>query len=86
MLNGASGPTTPEQTPPAQLDWKIVAQTAMQQRDRANQLAYNLEIDLIMAQAKIAALEKVSGITAAAALAQQEEEATRQNATPTPAP
>lgn len=64
--NGVLPPAVPT---PQEPDWKLVAQTAMQQRDRASQMANNLEIDLIMARAQVEALERVSGITAAAALA-----------------
>ena len=45
----------PEDTA-AELDWKAVAQIAMQQRDRAEQKANNLEIDLAIAQQRAAAL------------------------------
>lgn len=48
------------------VDWNLVAQTAIQQRDRANQIAANLEIDLILARAKIEALETAAEPPAAA--------------------
>lgn len=74
--NGELQPTAPT---PQEPDWKLVAQTAMQQRDRASQMANNLEIDLIMARAQVEALERVSGITAADALANPKATAPRRD-------
>jgi hypothetical protein len=48
MFDGADKPTEP--------DWKAIAQLVMQQRDRAEAKANNLEIDLALAQQREAAL------------------------------
>jgi hypothetical protein len=69
MKNQANGRAQTQVLPPPVLpagvmsaattepDWRTVAQMAMQQRDRMAQHANNLELDLALANAKIAKLE-----------------------------
>lgn len=48
----------PSAEPSTGIDWEAAAKMAMQQRDRATQLANNLEIDLAIANNKIAVLRE----------------------------
>lgn len=51
MFDGADDkPDKPTPAPPAEPDWKAIAHLVMQQRDRAEQKANNLEVDLALAR------------------------------------
>jgi hypothetical protein len=63
MFDGADKPADP--------DWKAIAQLVMQQRDRAEVKANNLEIDLAMAQQREARLAEEYGPKAMQAIAKE---------------